>query len=333
MMNHLKSAKMLWISLLSIGLVSAILPPEATDKGANGPLLKHEKLRSRRMLRADKIDDKKIKPGTKPKPGVNIVVEEDDETEAAESSEVVETFPHTNSTSTYLEVSNMTNTSTADEALLNETVSDEQLEAESFYSSNVALVTLKNTTPKGLPFFTFTITTDPSTEEIDTSELSSLLSDHLLEQLTEQFPESWLVQLDLDVDYKYKPEKKEVDGVGFEVDKDDNVHIFTATGAVYVQNASTEIPNENQIFAKARDSISKDDAEAAVLSLLQENKDASLQEAKTFTVSEVEPREPHYLLEDSHSIPRTMDIFIGGTAILILLAGGLCCKRQSDGHG
>ncbi len=344
-MMNMQSAKMLWLSLLSISLVSAILPSETNYKGANAPLVEHEQLRLPRMLRGDKLSKKKPKPGGKSIAGneteVEEVVQEDDETEGFESVAVIEDFPDPNSTLTFMELSNMTlaatnmtSTSIVDDAILNETaldetVSDEQLEEESFYSTNVALVTLENSAPKGLPTITFAITADADIDEIDTSELSSLLSDYLLEQLTDKFPDSLLLQVDLDVEYKYKPEKEKVDGVGFERDKEDSLHIFTATGGVYIQKTSTVIPTENQVFAKTRDSVSEGDAEAAILSLLQENEDASLQEAKTFSISELKPREPSPLVEESSSIPRTIDAFIGLTAVLALLAGAYVARDRA----
>eukprot|EP00986_Skeletonema_menzelii_P012519 scaffold6922_cov147-Skeletonema_menzelii.AAC.5 len=348
---------MMWLSVLSIGLVSTILPAEAADKGANSPLLKHGNLRPR-MMRAEKMLDKKPKPEIKPKPG------DKNETEAVDNSFEEESFPDrlwvpdtdTNSSSTeaggglellqqvtVLEASNMTNTAIVDDVLLNETVTENeavtedetateyvQSEEESSYSSNVALAKLDDTTPKGLPLITFSITTDSETEEIDTSELSSVLSDYLMEQLTDKFPESWLVQVELDVNYEYKPEKDEVEGVGFEADEEDSLHIFTATGAVYVDNDSTEIPTENQLYAKTRDSVAKEGAEAAILSLLQESEDSNLQEAKTFSVSQVKPRVASPLLEDNSStIPHTLDAFIGLTAVLALLAGAYIARDRA----
>ena len=224
--------------------------------------------------------------------------------------------------------SNMTNTSIMDDVLLDETATedeaiteDEQSEEESAYSSNVAKVKLDNTTPKGLPLITFAITTDPETEEIDTSGLSSVLSAFLMDQLADKFPESSLVQVELDVNYEYKPEKTEVEGVGFEADKEDSLHIFTASGDAYFLNSSAEMPTEGQLFAKTRNSLAK---EFKILSLLQENEDASLQEAKTFSVSEV--KASSLLEDDSDSIPHMLDAFIGLTAVLALLAGAFIAR-------
>ena len=285
----LKPTKMLWISLLSIGLVSAILPTEAAEKGAIG-LVEDGNVHRYRMLRGDSTKKPLPQLEPKPKPG---------------------------------------DTNISNETLVDE-LSEESVdvEVEKFYTSNLATTLLAEATPVGLPYFTFTIATDSDTDEIDTSELSSLLSDYLLQQLQEKLPESLLVQVDLVVDYKYKPEKKEVDGVGFEVDKADSVHIFTATGGVHA-HISTEVPTQNQIFAKARDSMSTADAESEILSLLKESKEASLREAKTFSVSEVKPREANYLLQDSHSISRGMDVFIGMTAVLILLTGAYVARDKA----
>lgn len=328
---------MMWLSVLAIGLVSAIPSTEATLKGADGPQLKHGNLRSRMLRAAEKTVVKKPKPGDK------------NETEAIDSSVEIESSPDriwapdTNSTSTeasgglgllQLEVSNMTNTSIMGDILLDETTTedetatedeavteDEQSEEESAYSSNVAQVKLDDTTPKRLPLFTFAITTDPETEEIDTSGLSSVLSAFLMDQLADKFPESSLVQVELDVNYEYKPEKTEVEGVGFESDKEDSLHIFTASGDVYFLNSSAEMPTEGQLFAKTRNSLAK---EFKILSLLQENEDASLQEAKTFSVSEV--KASSLLEDDSDSIPHMLDAVIGLTAVLALLAGAYIAR-------
>lgn len=315
-MMSLKSTKILWISLLTIGLVSSVIPTEAVEKGAIG-------LHRNRMLRADVIVTQN---GTKPTPaapGPALALKTNQGDDKADSFKGISGV--SNATDISL-ADSTTNETAADENSVNE-LAQEEVESTS-YSNALESMEMEDSLSVQLPLFTFTITTDSSTDEIDTSQLSSFLSAYLLEQLRDELPESFLEGVFLDVEYEYKPQKTNVDGVGFASDNKDSVHIFNATGTVLVRESS-EIPTENQIFAETRDSLTKGGAEKEILTSLQESEVASLQAVKTFSISEVNPHTTLYLMKDSHSTPLALDIFLCVAAVMAILAAAFVARDKA----
>lgn len=329
MMSVSHAKRMMWVSLLLIGLVSTIIPPAAAataaavQKGGIGSA-EYGFVQRNRMLRADV---KKQQQKEQEEIDVDAVVEEDNDSEGDEEEEDV--LPILDDVDAFgLDTSRTTN-STEEAYGGNETAAVEDDEEELVEVVNL-LETSKDVTPIQLPSFSFVITADPDTDNIALSGLSSVLSEYLLEELQENLPKSTLKSVDLDVNYEYKPEKSEVvGGVGFDADEEDSVHIFTAQGTVVVDNSGVVIPTESKVFAKTRDSLSSKDAGEEIVTLLQESDEKSLQAAKTFSLSEVTPTETASLVNPSYSVPRTLDIFIGLTAVLVLLAGAYVARDKA----
>ena len=326
MMSVPHTKRMMWISLLLLGLVSTIIPPAAAaaavQKGGIGSAEYGFVLRNR-MLRADA---KKQQQKEQEEIDAEVVVVEDndneDESEVVEEEDVLPILDDVDELG--LDTSRTTNSYGG-----NETAAVEDDEEELVEVVNL-LETSKDVTPIQLPSFSFKITADPDTDNIALSGLSSVLSDYLLEELQEKLPKSTLTSVDLDVNYEYKPEKSEViGGVGFDADDEDSVHIFTAQGTVLVDNSGMVIPTESKVFAKTRDSLSSKDAGEEIVTLFQESDEKSLQAAKTFSLSEVTPMETASLVNPSYSVPRTLDIFIGLTAVLVLLAGAYVARDKA----
>lgn len=255
MMSVPHTKRMMWISLLLIGLVSTIIPSAAAaaaaavQKGGIGSA-EYGFVQRNRMLRAD------VKKNQQKEEQEEIdaeLVEEDndneDESEVVEEEDVLPILDGVDELG--LDTSRTTNSSEEAHGG-NETAAVEDDEEELVEVVNL-LETSKDVTPIQLPSFSFKITADPDTDNIALSGLSSVLSDYLLEELQEKLPKSTLTSVDLDVNYEYKPEKSEVvGGVGFDADDEDSVHIFTAQGTVLVDNSGMVIPTESKVYAKTQ---------------------------------------------------------------------------------
>jgi hypothetical protein len=325
---------MMWISLLLIGLVSTIIPPAtaaaaaAVQKGGIGSA-EYGFVQRSRMLRADVKKQQQKEQEEIDVDEVVVVEEEEKDNDNEDEEEEADVLPILEDVDALgLDTSRTTN-STEEAYGGNETAAVEDNEEELVEVVNL-LETSKDVTPIKLPSFSFKITADPDTDNIALSGLSSVLSDYLLEELQEKLPKTTLTSVDLDVNYEYKPEKSEVvGGVGFDADEEDSVHIFTAQGTVFVNNSGIVIPSESKVFAKTRDSLSSKDAGEEIVTLLQESDEKSLQAAKTFSLSDLTPIETASLVNPSYSVPRTLDIFIGLTAVLVLLAGAYVARDKA----
>lgn len=319
MMSVSHTKRMMWISLLLIGLVSTFIPPTAA--AAATAVVQKGGIRSteygfvqrNRMLRADA---KKQQQKEQEEIDLEVLVEE----EVVQEEDVLPILDDVDELG--LDTSRTTNST--EEANGGEDDEEELVEVVDL------LDTSKDVTPIQLPSFSFVITADPDTDNIALSGLSSVLSEYLLEELQEKLPKSTLTSVDLDVNYEYKPEKSEVSEVGFAADEEDSVHIFTAQGTVFVNNSGIVVPTESKVFAKTRDSLSSEDAGEEIVTLLQESDEKSLQAAKTFSLSEVTSKETASLVNPSYSVPRTLDIFIGLTAVLVLLAGAYVARDKAS---
>ena len=169
--------------------------------------------------------------------------------------------------------------------------------------------------------FIMTLQTAPQTEEVDTNELSFLISDHLLEEIKAAFPDADVTGVDVDVSpiSNRRSRVLQQTGLVFAADiAEPKQHDLEVSGDVYFEG--TSVPTLGTLDIMAQDSFEGEKGDNFIRSL-QYAEDAGLQSARSVSVDTLddEPVEMESVELLESRLPTVMDDPIAGEPLYVLV--------------